>query len=205
MKTILHCSLISGMHSQKKKKKISRKTNPHGLQPGCAPKHWISPDAVHLDPNPCLLTVLAGTSEQKLKGKTLQEPRSEHYQSLVGSSQRWQHWPGKARSSQAAPALGLTFTVGKFGLPDMPADFLTNQSSLIHILGKQNSLNQNAAEHASVILKHLASVTSGEFLAPFAWSSENLCVITDMAASFRHWACIKKTRWPQSRFTPASH
>lgn len=64
----------------------------------------------------------------------------------------------------------------------MPADFLA----------KQNSLNQNAAERVSVILKHLASVTSGEFLALFAWSSENLCVITDMAASFKHGARIKK-------------
>lgn len=55
-----------------------------------------------------------------------------------------------------------------FGVPDMPVAFLTNPKlpkTVRYSLALQNSLNHNAAEHASIILKHLALVICGEFLA----------------------------------------
>lgn len=57
---------------------------------------------------------------------------------------------------------------GMFGLPDMPVAFLTDPKlpkTVRYSLATQNSLNHSAAEHVSIILKHLALVISGEDLA----------------------------------------
>lgn len=54
---------------------------------------------------------------------------------------------------------------GMLGLPDMAVAFLTKPNptkNVSYSLATQNSFNHNAAEHLSIIEKHLVLVISGE-------------------------------------------